>query len=134
MPESSERGEPPYCVALILCDTVLEDQRTSNKSLIGLFNQITAPVLPALHGQLFLVASLTSGRGTWEFSLQMTAPSGKTLFSMRDTIPFDDPHAVHDIVVEVRNLTFEEEGVHFVDLFIGSRPLANRRFTVTRSR
>ena len=49
---------------------------------------------------------------------------------MQDTVDFGDPLTVHDLVVEVRNLPLEEEGVYFVDFLMGDTPLANRRFSV----
>ena len=65
------------CVALIICDDVIEDRRTGNKSLIGLFNGIGAGQLPAVHPRMYLVASVTSGSGAWTFSFRITAPSGQ---------------------------------------------------------
>ena len=123
------RGERPMCVALVICDDVIEDRRTGNKSLIGLFNNISTAQFPALHPRMFLVASLTSGRGAWPFSFRITAPSGRELMRMQDTVEFTNPLAVHDLVVEVRSLPIEEEGVYFVDLLVGETQTANRRFT-----
>jgi hypothetical protein len=123
-------GERPLCVALIVCDDVIEDKRTGNKTLVGLFSNIHAPQLPALHPRMFVMASLTSGRGEWPFTLRILAPSGRELMRMRESVKFLDPLAVHDVVVELRNLPIEETGVHFVDLLIGSTAVANRRFTV----
>lgn len=122
--------ERPMCVALVICDDVLEDRRTGNKSLIGLFNNIATVNLPAVHPRMFLVASLTSGRGAWPFSFRVAAPSGREILRMQDTVEFTNPLAVHDLVVEVRSLPIEEEGVYFVDLLVGETPMANRRFTV----
>jgi hypothetical protein len=118
------------CVALVICDDVIEDRRTGNKSLIGLFNNISTVNLPAVHPRMFLVASLTSGRGAWPFSFRVAAPSGREILRMQDTVEFTNPLAVHDLVVEVRSLPIEEEGVYFVDLLVGETPTANRRFTV----
>jgi hypothetical protein len=122
--------ERPICVALVICDVVVEDKRSGNKTLVGLFNSIMAPQMPAVHPRMFLMASLTSGRGTWPFTFRITSPSGRELLRMQETTRFVDPLAVHDIVVELRNLPLEEPGVHFVDLMLLDSPVANRRFTV----
>jgi hypothetical protein len=122
--------EKPLCVALVICDAVIEDRRSGNKTLVGLFNGIMAPSLPALHPRLFLMASLTSGTGSWEFSFRVASPSGREVMRMGDVVRFGDPLLVHDLVVEVRNLPLEEAGVYFVDLLLSETPIANRRFTV----
>ncbi len=122
--------ERPICVALVICDVVVEDKRSGNKTLVGLFNSIIAPQMPAVHPRMFLMASLTSGRGTWPFTFRITAPSGRELLRMQEVTKFTDPLAVHDVIVELRNLPLEETGVHFVDLMLGDSPIANRRFTV----
>jgi hypothetical protein len=122
--------ERPICVALVICDVIVEDKRSGNKTLVGLFNSIVAPQFPAVHPRMFLMASLTSGRGTWPFTFRITAPSGRELLRMEEAARFVDPLAVHDVVVELRNLPLEETGVHFVDLMLMDLPVANRRFTV----
>ena len=128
--EQTGGQEKPICVALIICNEVIEDKRTGNKTLVGLFNGIMAAALPATHGRFFLMASLTSGTGEWEIGFRIAAPSGKEVLRLRDRVRFPDPLLVHDIVVEVRNLPLEEAGVYFVDLLLNETPLANRRFTV----
>jgi hypothetical protein len=122
--------EKPLCLALIICNEVIEDKRSGNKTLVSLFNSIMTAQLPASHPRMFLFASLTSGTGEWTFSFRITAPSGKEVMRMQDTARFEDPLIGHDLVVELRNLPIEEAGVYFVDLFLNEMPVANRRFTV----
>ena len=56
--------EKPTCIAIIICNEVIEDKRTNNKTLVSLFNGISTPSLPAAHPRLFVMASFTSGSGT----------------------------------------------------------------------
>lgn len=126
--------EKPICVALIICNEVIEDKRSGNKTLVGLFNGIMAPQLPASHPRMFLMATLTSGTGDWSFAFVIYTPNGREIFRMRDMVHFNDPLVGHDLVVELRNLPLEEEGVYFVDLLVDSSPIANRRFTVQVAR
>ena len=123
-------SELPICVALILCNDVIEDKRSGNKTLVGLFNSIGAGQLPAVHPRMFLFATLAGGIGEWPFTFRIAAPSGQELMRMQDKVNFQDPFTGHDLVVELRNLPLEEEGVYFVDLRLGETPLLHRRFTV----
>ena len=52
-------------LALILCDTIIEDSVTGKKSLIGLFSQIHAPKLPCIHQSMNILVSVTGGQGTY---------------------------------------------------------------------
>ena len=131
IPDVARLGtEKPICVSLIVCNEVIEDKRTGNKTLVGLFNGIVTPALPCSHPRMFLMASLTSGTGSWDFSFRISAPSGREVVRIGDTTRFQDPLIVHDLIVELRNLPLEETGVYFVDLLVADTPVANRRFSV----
>ena len=130
MPNPALRREKPLCVALILCSEIVEDGRTGNKTLVSLFNGILTPALPCIHPRLCLMASLTSGTGAWQWAFRVMSPSGREIMKMEDTAAFADPLAVHDVVVEVRNLPLDEEGTYFVDFLIAGEQAVSRRFTV----
>ena len=125
-------SECPACVAIIICNEVIEDRWTNNKSLIGLFNSIAAQNLPAQHPRMFVMVSLTDGRGNWKVVLDINGPSGQQLFRAEGDMQFADPIAVHDLVIEVRGLPLPEAGEYYAGLTCNGRFLASRRFTVVR--
>lgn len=125
-------AECPTCVAMVICNEIIEDKWTNNKSLIGLFSSIAAPGLPAQHSRMFIMVSLTDGRGDWPCLLRIESPTGEELFKAEGSIQFDDPLAVHDLVMEVRGLPLPEAGEYHVGLICGGRPLGSRRFTVVQ--
>jgi hypothetical protein len=131
LPHNERSREKPICTALVICNEVIEDKRSGNKTLVGLFNSIMTGQVPATHPRMFVFASLTSGTGEWTFALRITSPNEREVMRMQDTVRFTDPLANHDLVIELRNLPVEEAGVYFVDLLLNETPLANRRFTVT---
>lgn len=124
--------ECPTCVAIVICNEVIEDKWTNNKSLIGLFNSVSAQQLPASHPRMFVMVSLTDGRGDWNVVIEISGPSGQPLFKAECQSRFEDPIAVHDLVVEVRGLPLPEEGEYYVGLTCSGRFLVSRRFTVVR--
>ena len=132
MPEESFSlaRECPACVSIIICNEVIEDKWTNNKTLVGLFNSIGTPVLPTHHHRMFLMASLTDGRGEWPFVVDIESPSGDRIFHAEGQIRFENPLVVHDLVMEVRGLPLAEAGEYRASLFCGGRPLAARRFSV----
>lgn len=126
-------SDKPLCVAIIICNEIIEDKRTSNKTLVSLFNSIGVAALPAAHPRLFLMASLTNLREEMPVSFRIKSASGKDLLRVDGVAGSGgDPLAVVDLVVEVLGLTVAEEGVHFVDVVSGDILLGSRRFTVMR--
>lgn len=118
------------CVAVILCNEMIEDKRTNNKTLINLFNSIATTQLPATQPRMVVMASLTNGIGRWPISFVIRNPSDEVVMRVDGEAHFVDPLGVLDIVIEFNSLVFTEVGVHFVDVLTESFPLGNRRFTV----
>ena len=127
---SSDR---PICVAIVICNEIIEDKRTSNKTLVSLFNSVGVPALPATHPRLFLMASLTNLREDLRVTFSIKGPSGQEALRVNGEVSSGgDPLTVVDMVVEVLGLPIGEEGVHFVDVLTGDALLGSRRFTVRR--
>ena len=53
----------PEVLAMIICDTVIEDVESGKKSLIGLFDHVNTSRLPSIVNELNVFVSLTDGRG-----------------------------------------------------------------------
>lgn len=128
----STNADSPICVATILCNEVIEDVRSHNKSAIGIFNAVQAPNLPATHPRMFLMVSVTNVKGNANIKMVLRAPSGKSLANIEGKIENGDPLAVYDLVVEMQNTPLEEEGVHFMDVFSNGELLGGRRFSVVK--
>jgi hypothetical protein len=123
----------PVCVAVILCNDVIEDKRTSNKSLIGIFNAIAAPQLPVTHPRMNVMASITNASGELPVTLVIRAPSGRDVMRVEGSVPMQDPLAVMDVVFELNGVPIEELGTYMVDILSGAHYLGGRRFQVIAS-
>jgi hypothetical protein len=120
----------PECLAIIVCNEVIEDKRTNNKSLIGLFNGIMVGTVPATHHRMFIFVSLTDGRGEQSIILRIEAPSGQKVFEVVGTMKFPDPLSVHDLAIEVLGLPLPEIGEYYIGVYCGAERLGSRRFNV----
>lgn len=119
------------CLALIVCDQVIEDSRTSNKSLIGLFNAIITPVLP-LTKSLYVFVSVSGMDQLLPLALKVVAPPG-LLAEMTwnpGENPQTQPEVVHELVIQMPNLELPQAGVYFFELWQGEELLAKRGFSV----
>ncbi|MGE0712292.1 MAG: hypothetical protein AB7N76_32670 [Planctomycetota bacterium] len=126
----------PQCTALILCDAVIEDVRSHNKSLINMFNGVLSPQVPVRHDKMCAYASLTGGRGLVPISLRLCLDQ----FYERDLLrlpgevdfPRDNPQGVVDMVFEIRGLVLPAFGPYTFEVMCDEVPLLARRFTVTQ--
>jgi len=121
----------PECLAMVLCDDVVEDKRSNNKTLFNTFNQITALKFPAIHPKLVVFLSLTNGHGEVPFDLQFVRDKDdRPLCGLKGTVKFGDPLAVADIVLTMRGLPLPDEGHYCFRLLLAGEPVRERRLFV----
>lgn len=136
MPETPESPiqNPPTCISVVICNEIIEDKRTNNKTLVSLFNSIVVKNVPTTHPRMFVMASLTDARGQWPISFIVRSPQGEDLVRFEAQAVFYNPVSVVDISVEILGLSLPELGVYFVDVMTDTYPLGSRRFTVFSNR
>jgi len=127
---------PPQCLMLVVCDTVIEDTRSKNKSLINMFTGILAGKLPARHDKMCVYASFTGGRGRTPLTLRLCydAEYEKDLLRLpsRDVDFGDNPLAVVDLVFEIRGFVFPKFGQYSFEIISDGVPLTARRLQVSQ--
>ncbi len=130
------KGLPPVCLALVLCDTVIEDTRSHNKSLINMFNGVLTPAVPVRHDKMCAFAVFSGGRGRVPIALRLCYDKDYEvdLLKLGGTVQFpqNDPNAVVDIVFEIRGFVFPKFGHYTFELVTGGIPLMTRRFSVSK--
>ena len=126
----SNAFEAPVCVSLVLCNECIEDKRTNNKSLIGLFNAVNVQSIPAVHPRMVVLATITNASTTFTLSLIIRAPSGAEVATLSAPFPAMHPLATYDIVFEFNGVNLEETGTYHADLLCDGSYLGGRRFDV----
>lgn len=126
----SGASETPVCVAIVLCNDCIEDKRTNNKTLIGLFNAITVQTTPALHPRMVVLVSITNASKNLTMLLSIRSPSGEESTRVEAHFPASDPLAAYDIVFELNGVMINEPGTHHVDVLCDGVYLGGRRFDV----
>ena len=135
MSKDLRNQEIPDCLMVAVCEAVVIDQMTNNKSLINMFNRVHAVGFPVLHPRLCVVVSLTNGRGTLPLVMRMKhLSSDEVIHSMSGRVVFGDPMAVHDLVFDFRGVLFSKAGDYVVELVSGERIVGQRRFAVELGR
>lgn len=129
----------PTCLAFAICDTVIEDALTRNKSLINMFNGILAENVPAIHDKLCVFVALTGARGQVPVRLRLCYDPEyeKDLlagFGIDHMVQFpaNQPQTVIDMVFVIRLLRFPHFGSYTFEILCEDVPLIARRFSVQR--
>lgn len=102
----------------LLCDDVR--QEVGGKiSIMGIFEDIYAPVFPAVHPRLATINEWSDGAGEFETALKILSPDRKTV--VRETTTRlklgDARHKHRDIAIHL-NIEFKEPGTYWVETYL----------------
>ena len=122
----------PKALAIIICDTVIDDRSTNKKTLVGTFNNITTPKVPCRHPQLHVFVALTDGRGAYKAKLVCKhRENNSQIFEAGGDIKFDDPNQVVELNFCLQGLVFAQYGLHDFDFYCDDQHIIGRKFTVS---
>lgn len=124
-------SELPIGLALLPCDTIIEDRRTGKKSVIGIVGIIKSTKFPFEHSGMQLLVSLTGGHGGYPCRLELIREdTGAAVFSAPGKLRFSNPKQVVDVIFVLPKLTFSEPGVYLLKFWIDDVPLMMRPLQV----
>ena len=123
----------PKANAMLICDQVITDKSTGKKSLIGVFENISAAVFPCIHHLLSVYVKLTEAHGTYRFALELIDLKRNVAIA-RGEIPHDivtdNPRSVHELVFNLRNLKFLDPGDYEFRIFANGKIFGQKTFLV----
>ncbi len=128
-----KNSEKVIGLALIVCDEVIEDKKSSKKSLIGMFNRIAVSEFPCKHPKLHVFVSLTGGRGEHRVDLRCINQSNrKPLFGAKGKINFNNPNTIIEINFDLQNAFFPEPGKYAFEFLCDDEWVLDRLFVVVK--
>lgn len=123
----------PVPLAMIICDTIIDDRDTNKKSLIGVFNNISSSQFPCRHYKMNIFVSLTDGRGKVAGKLKcVKKDTNKNILELGGPIEFPNGNAVVEFNFEIMGIVFPEPGIYTFDFFCDNEPIISRNFIVTK--
>ncbi|MBU0677007.1 MAG: hypothetical protein KJ626_02735 [Verrucomicrobia bacterium] len=110
----------PDLQSSILCDDVRQE-RNGKFMLIGLFDAIGAQSLPVRYPRLFMVTRWCSGEGRFIQKTRILKPDQSSVLVEGKEIPvkLPSPEATATNVEVFVNVSFEEEGTHWIEIILG---------------
>ena len=125
-------SHPPFALALVICDQILNEPGTNKPTLVGLFSAIFAAQFPCVHPRLGIYLALTDGYGANRIIMRIIDGTTETTEVWRgefDTA-FPDPRAVNETYMIVGPLTFPSPGEYRLRVESNDGILMERRILV----
>lgn len=114
----------------VLCDAATDDNGKLN--LLGAFDTIYAPQMPAFHPQCAVALRVTfqpGDEGTRRLSLNFINADGRSILQVPDmqvpvTLPDDVHFLTRNFIVNIQQLKFDEPGLYSVDVRMDNEAVA----------
>jgi len=121
----------PKCLAIVVCESVVEDIQTRNKCILNTFNGIFGFRFPCVHPKLVVFATLTNGHGTIPLELKFVQDTTReVLLGLQGAVEFNSPLDIADMVFNLHNLPLPAPGPYSVQIFANGEPIGERRIQV----
>lgn len=127
--------EKPIGVAIIVCDKVISEAVSNNKTLISIFNTINAEKFPCAHDRMSVYVALSNGQGKKQVSLVLKEISnGNPAPKMRlsGNVQFDDPNRVVELIFNMRRIVFAAPGIYAFEVLADNEYIFESRFNVVQ--
>jgi hypothetical protein len=108
--------EKPLGVSIIICDKVITEAGTMNKTLVSTFNSIRAKAFPCVHPALAVYVALTNTTGEKEVKL-VFCKENKRFTELGGKLMFEHPNKVVELIFNLRNLPFPEAGIYTFEVW-----------------
>jgi Family of unknown function (DUF6941) len=123
----------PVFVALLIADRVITEDN-QKKGIIGTFTQFTVRQIPAALPPWFIYAAVTNVVGEHSFSLNLLFDrSQQVIFSAGGKVSVDDARRVVELVIQVPNVVFPDEGTYNISFHIDGDLIATRILDVVKA-
>ena len=125
---------PPKANAMLVCDYVITEQGTNKKSLIGIFENISAARFPCTHGSLSVYIKLTEGNGVYRFRLELVDLQTNSLTGKGEIpreVTIQSPLLVHELVFNLKTLRFAHPGEYEFRIFANDKIFGQKTFKVS---
>jgi hypothetical protein len=120
-------------LALVLCDSIIEDKVTGKKTLVGIFDRLFTKRLPCVHPSMAFFVSVTSGRGEYPCRLTCTHTDAATVaFELKGEVKMKEPAQVVDLVFRLNNVRFAKDGRYWIQFSMDDVPIMVRPLVVEK--
>jgi len=131
----SKRKKPAAtCLAIIICEGVVEDARSHNKCILNLFNAIWAAGVPVTQDRFTVFVTLTGIHGELPVRLTLGQDGEEPVATIDGTVKAESPRGVADLVLNMRSVPLKAFGEYVVNVEVGDEIIGTRRVQVIQAK
>jgi hypothetical protein len=117
---------------MLLCDHTIREHGTGKISLIGIFENISAPHFPVVHRALSVYAKLGDAEGEYTVRLELVRLDDGQIVTQGDLkATFADRMTAGDLIFALENLGLDRPGRYEFRLHANDRFVAGTTFVVS---
>ncbi|MBE9512455.1 MAG: hypothetical protein IMY77_00105 [Chloroflexi bacterium] len=134
MSELAQGASTPFPVALLLCDSVVVDERSKKKTLVGVFDNINAVSFPTTYRPITLYARLTDAEGQYSFRLDYVQVKTDQLLAKAEipSLNIPDRLSAYEIMLEPPPIVIPEPGEYEFRLWANDRYIGRVKFRANK--
>jgi len=129
------KASKPVVNAMLICDKIITEVGTNKKSLIGIFENISAYKFPCVHHFLSVYIKLTDARGDYRFKLELADLEDGSIVGKAEipkTVNVSSPLAIHDLVFNLAAMKFNHQGKYEFRIFANDEVFGQKTFMVNQ--
>lgn len=120
-------------LAMIICDTIIQDAISGKKSLIGVFSRINSKNMPLQHPRMNIFLVLTEGNGPYKCELRcLDGDNNQPIVQTHGEIEFQDPRQIVELMFDFSGIVFPDYGMYRFEFLCDGEPVISRKFEVAQ--
>jgi hypothetical protein len=125
--------QEPYCVALLIVDSIHVDPGTQKKFLMGTFNALSLPRLPSTSNSFVVFGVLSDGEGDASMRIKLADVSEdrEPVLDEEFTLPMPSRLQSVEFASFIKGVSFDHEGDYRLQLWCRDSLLMERKIVVT---
>jgi hypothetical protein len=109
--------EKPIGVAIIICDKVITESPSQNKTLVSILNRVDATDFPHTHERLSVYVALGCGQGNRQISLVIKrVRDGMEISKADGYVELQTPNELLELFFEFKKIVFPEAGSYVFEV------------------
>lgn len=127
-------AQVPLAIGLTLCETVITDAATHNRSYINCFARRSVAAVPSAPLTFYVCATLTDGNGAMPLTVRIVEFGAiDAVYQYTTQVQFSSPLAEVRLRLHVDEVVFPSDGGYDVLLDVGGEIIAQRRLQIAVS-
>ena len=119
---------------MLICDYVITEHETGKKSLIGIFETISARQFPIIHHALSVYVKLTDANGLYKFQLDLVDLPNDNVVNkceIPNELQIKNPLKSSELVFNLHGLKFPHAGEYEFRIYANGRIFGQKSFLVS---